>query len=75
MLKASCVCLFPGFAVPLTQLIRLQPSISEKEESQKHYGPACFLNKMCPVGGEAATLCGQRVWFGERDAAGNSPRL
>lgn len=29
----------------------LQPSMSEKEESQRHYGPTCFLNKMGPVGG------------------------
>lgn len=38
----------------------LPPSISEKEESKNHYGPTCFLNKMCPGGGGSCNS----VWWG-----------
>lgn len=70
MLKAPCVCLFSGFAVPLTQLMDFGQAYQRRKNPQSITVQPVSQIKCVQLEEEAATLCGrecgQRVWLNWR---------
>lgn len=67
MPKAPCVCLFPGFVVPLTQLIDFSQAYQRRKNPKSVMVQPVSWIKCVQLEGEAATLCGRecgrRVWL------------